>query len=81
MNNIEQSIYDDIITIIKDNLQLLIYNHDNCLYRFNKYCNEMYDTDEKKRINLDQSLLAIFTEEALYSLLNADFLYDLRDLE
>ncbi len=81
MSNIELTIYDDIITMIKDNLQLLILNRDSCLYRFNKYCREMYDMAEKKKITVDQKLLTVFTEEALYALLNANFLYDLRDIE
>ena len=38
MNNIEEKIYEDILTMIKDNLQILIYNHDSCLYHFNDYC-------------------------------------------
>ncbi len=81
MSNIELTIYDDIITMIKDNLQLLISNRDSCLYRFNKYCREMYDMAENGKITVDQKLLTVFTEEALYALLNANFLYDLRDIE
>ena len=41
----------------------------------------MYDMAEKKKIIVNQELLTVFTEEALYALLNASFLYDLRDIE
>ena len=39
MSDIEEYIFNDILTIIKDNLQLLINNKDSCLYYFNDYCN------------------------------------------
>lgn len=81
MSKIEQLIYNDIITMIKDNLELLIHNRDSCLYRINKYCNDMYNIAENKKIIVNQKLLTIFTEEALYALLNANFLYDFRDIE
>lgn len=48
-------------------------NRNSCLYRFNKYCRETYDMAEKKKITVEQKLLAVFTEEALYALLNATF--------
>ena len=50
MSNIEQIIYNDIITMIKNNLQLLIYNRDSCLYRFNKYCKDMYEIKLKEYV-------------------------------
>lgn len=81
MNKAEEMIYNDIIMMIKDNLRTLIYNRDSCLYRFTKYYNNMYNMAEKKKITLDQDLLAAFTEEALYALLNANFLYDYKDIE
>ena len=81
MNKAEEMVYNDIITMIKDNLRTLIYNRDSCLYRFTKYCNDMYNMAEKKKITLDQDLLTVFTEEALYALLNANFLYDYKDIE
>ena len=81
MSKIEQLIYNDIITMIKDNLELLIHNRDSCLYRINKYCSDMYDIAENKKIIVNQKLLTIFTEEALYALLNTNFLYGFRDIE
>ena len=64
-----------------DKFLLRLLNRDSCLYRFNKYCRDMYDMAEKKKIIVNQELLKVFTEEALYALLNASFLYDLRDIE
>ena len=84
MNNIEEKIYEDILTMIKDNLQILIYNHHSCLYHFNDYClylNNILEESPDNDITIDQDLLTLFTEESLYALLNADFLYDYRDIE
>ena len=44
MSEIEERIYNDILTLIKDNLRILIYNHDSCLYYFNNYCKKNYDS-------------------------------------
>ena len=41
----------------------------------------MEDIIRGKNISIDQRLLTIFTEESLYALLNADFLYDYREIE
>ena len=60
---------------------MLIHNHDSCLYRINKYCSDMYDIAEKEKIIINQKLLTTFTEEVLYALLNANYLYDFRDIE
>ena len=84
MNSIEEKIYKDILTMIKDNLQILIYNHDSCLYHFYDYClylNNILEESPDNDITIDQDLLTLFTEESLYALLNADFLYDYRDIE
>ena len=77
MSNIEELIFNEIISIIKDNLKILINNKDDCLYRFKHYC----DTHDVDNIPIDYYDLIYFTEEALYALLNANFLYDFRDIE
>ena len=41
MSNIEEIVYNNVLTMIKDNLQLLIKNHDSCLYRFSKFCDDL----------------------------------------
>lgn len=82
MNNVEEMIYNNITTIIKENLKTLIYNHDSCLYRFTNYCNQMYNTGKKETVvKVDEDLLKLFTEEALYALLNSNFLYEHKDIE
>lgn len=81
MSKIEQLIYSGVMTMIADNLELLINNRSSCLCRINKYCSDMYDIAENSKIILNQKLLTTFTEEVLYALLNANFLYDFRDIE
>ncbi len=77
MSEIEEKIFNDILALIKDNLKLLIFNKDSCLYYFTNYCQQIKEID----LPIDQTLLTRFTEEALYALLNANFLYDFRDIE
>ena len=81
MSNIEEMVFEDILAMIGDNLRILIRNHDSYLYRFNQYCKDMYDIGEMRRVTVDQELLTLFTEESLYALINANFLYDFRDIE
>ena len=77
MVDIEEKIFNDILTVIKDNLQLLIVNKDSCLHHFNDYCSNHELSDPP----ISQKLITLFTEEALYALLNAKFLYDFREIE
>ena len=77
MTEIEEILFEDIISIIKDNLQILITNKDSCLYHFKNYCNK----HEQDLFPVSQYLITLFTEESLYALLNADFLYDFREIE
>ena len=77
MSSIEEKLFEDIITMIKDNLKILIANQDSCLYHFQNYCNE----HEQDLYPVSQNLITLFTEESLYALLNADFLYDFREIE
>lgn len=66
MSEIEEKIFYEILTIIKDNLQILIYNKDCSLYYFNDYCckHELID------LHISQELITKFTEETLIALLN-----------
>lgn len=75
MSDIEEKVFNDILKLIKDNLQLLIQNHDLCLTYLIDYCNKLDIAD----LPLDQMVLTKFTEDALYALLNAKFLYDFRE--
>lgn len=77
MSEVEEQVLNDILTLIKDNLQLLIYNNDSCLYHLITHCRQLEECD----LPLEQCLLTKFTEDALYALLNAKFLYDFRDIE
>ena len=81
MSNIEEIVYKNIMMMIEDNLQILIRNRDSCLYRFSKFCDDLKDIELEDDVKINQKLLTIFTEESLYALLNADFLYDYRDIE
>lgn len=75
MSNIEEYICNEIVLMIKDNLRLLINNHDLCLTYLIEYCKKIDVCD----LPIDQKLLTKFTEDALYALINANFLYDFRD--
>lgn len=77
MTEVQKKVIDDIITVIRDNLQLLIRNNDLCLYYLIEYCKNIGSCN----LPIDQELLTKFTEDSLYALLNADFLYDFRELE
>ncbi len=77
MSDIEEKIFNDILNLIKDNLKILIYNKDSCLYHFTNYCQQI----KKNNLPISQTMLTKFTEDALYALLNASFLYDFRDIE
>lgn len=68
-------IIDEITTIIKDNLLLLLLN-DKALKELKKYC--------KKDLNYKYTpyeILISFVNEALVELINKDYLYDFRDIE
>ena len=75
MSDIEEKVLSDILKIIKDNLQLLMINQDLCLTYLIDYCKNADICD----LPIDQVLLTKFTEDALYALINANFLYDFRD--
>ena len=77
MTDIREKLLEDILFIIKDNLQILIANRDSCLYHFMDYC----DKHEDDVRDIPQYIIIPFVEECLYSLLNANFLYDFRDIE
>lgn len=77
MSYVEERIVKDIIKMIKDNLKILIKNEDDCLYYMKDYCENLIEED----LPIDPVVLTKFTEDALYALLNADFLYDFRDVE
>ena len=73
----EEKVYNDIIDIIKENLWILMNNQDLCLNYIIEYCK---DEKNKNKI-IDQSVITKFTEDALSALLNANFLYDFRNIE
>ena len=76
MTTIERKIYNDIIKMIKDNLEILIRNNNHYLNYFKDYCRHT----KIKDLPLDQSQLTMLTMDVLTALLNADFLYDFREL-
>lgn len=71
MSKIEEKLLDEIINLIRDNLQELIKNDDLCLYYFKTYCSHL----EEKDFPINNEYLNLLTEDSLYALLNADFLY------
>lgn len=72
MSNIEEKMVNNILAIIEDNLKLLMKNDDTCLYYLKEFCKsvDIYNP------SIPESTLKKFTEDALYALLNAEFLYE-----
>ena len=71
MSKTEEKLLNNIIDIIKENLQKLIKNNDSCLYFFKTYCGHLEEDD----FPINKEYLNLLTEDSLYALLNADFLY------
>ena len=71
MSKIEEKLLNEIINLIKDNLQELIKSNDLCLYYFKIYCSHLEEND----FPINKEYLNMLTEDSLYALLNADFLY------
>lgn len=70
-----QFIIDEITTIIKDNLFLLLLD-DKSLKELKKYCKN----DLNYKYTPYENLIC-FVNEALAELINKDYLYDFRDIE
>ena len=78
MKTYHEKLFDEIIQIIKDNLELL-YNYDeDALINIRKYCHKNYKMKYKPLTNNE---LIYFTEEAIAELVNTPYLFDLRSLE
>lgn len=68
-------IIDEIATIIKDNLLLFLFN-DSSLKDLKEYCKK----DFRYKYTPHEDLI-YFVKEALFELINKDYLYDFRDIE
>ena len=78
MKTYHEKIFDEIIQIIKDNLELL-YNYDeDSLINIRRYCKE---NNHRKYKSLTYNELICFMEEAIAELVNAPYIYDFRPLE
>lgn len=78
MKTYHEKIFDEVIQIIKDNLELL-YNYDeDALINIRKYCHQ---NNHNKYKPLTYTQLIYFTEEAIAELINTPYLYDFRPLE
>ena len=62
MKTYHEKIFDEIIQIIKDNLELLYNYDDDTLINIRKYC---YKNNHNKYKHLTFNQLICFTEEAL----------------
>lgn len=78
MKTYHEKIFDEIIQVIKDNLELLYNYDDNALINIREYC---YRNNQKKYKPLTFNQLIYFTEEVLAELVNTPHLYDFRPLE
>lgn len=78
MRSYHEHVFEEIVKMIVDNLELLYNYNDGALINIRKYCLERM---HKKYTPLDYITLIYFTEEALAELINTEFLYDFRDIE
>lgn len=77
MKDIDDVIFNDILTIIKDNLELLINIKNNNVSKIVDYCNNHNLRD----LLISQESITQLTEEVLLALLNASFLYNFIEIE
>lgn len=78
MKTYYENIIEEILIIIKDNLEILYKYDEDSLIDLRKYC---YKNINKKYKPLNYSQLIYFTEEALSEIINVPYLYDFRTLE
>lgn len=78
MKEYYENMFDEILKMIKDNLELLYKYNEDALINIKEYCNK---NNNKEYEPLDYIKLIYYTEEALAELINAPDLYDLRLLE
>ncbi len=78
MRTYHEKILDEIMQVIKDNLELLYNYDDDALINIRKYC---YQNNHNKYKPLTYNQLICFTEEAIAELVNIPYLYDFRSLE
>ena len=78
MKTYHEKLFDEIIQIIKDNLELLYNYNDDALINIRKYCNK---NNHQRYKPLTYNELIYYTEEAIAVLINAPNLYDFRSLE
>lgn len=78
MKMYHEKLFDEVIQVIKDNLELLYNYDDNALPNIRKYCNK---NNHRKYNPLTYTQLIYFTEEAIAELINTPYLYDFRPLE
>lgn len=78
MKEYYENMFDEILQMIKDNLELLYKYNEDALINIKEYCNK---NNNKEYEPLDYIKLIYYTEEALAELINAPDLYDLRLLE
>ena len=78
MKTYHEKVFDEIMTVIKDNLELLYNYNDSALTNIKKYCHKNAH-HKYKPLNYNQ--LIYFTEEVLSEIINTPYLYDFRPLE
>lgn len=78
MKTYHEKIFDEIMQIIKDNLELLYNYDDNSLTNIRNYCHK---NNHHRYKSLTYNQLINFTEEAIVEITNTPYLYDFRPLE
>lgn len=78
MKAYHEKVFEEIVELIKNNLELLYNYNDNSLVNIRKYCHKNNHHWYKP---VPYNELICFTEEALIEIRKAPYLYDFRNLE
>lgn len=73
----EDFVINEICTLIRDNLRLLLTYNDNSLVKIRKYCSSMQECNIPSAT--PYLIIIELLNEALIELQNADYIYDFRD--
>lgn len=78
MNMYYKDLIDEIVEMIKINLELIYAYDEKEMIKIRKHCKKNIDSTYK---SLPYNQLLCFTKEVISSIINAPYLYDFRNLE
>lgn len=78
MKTYHEKVFDEIVEIIKNNLELMYNFDDDALINIRNYC---HNNAHHRYKPLEYNKLIFFTEETIAKIINAPYLYDFRLIE